>query len=94
MTPLSKHKVNALGTIALVFLWYVALSLISGCAPYVEYQHLSDPRIANDGYDLACVGLSHDKSGLSLSGGVCSNLAPYGGEFLTINARYTIKERQ
>ena len=29
MAPLSKHEVNALGTIALVFLWYVAITLIS-----------------------------------------------------------------
>ena len=64
--------------------------ILSGCAPYVEYQHFSDPKVANDGYDLACAGLSHNKSGLSVSGGICHNLAPNGGEFVTINARYTL----
>ena len=93
MQNITKEERTAIRCFLAVVIFYGLVSALAGCAPYVEYQHLSDPRIANDGYDLACVGLSHDKSGLSVSGGVCSNLAPYGGEFLTINARYTLTNR-
>jgi hypothetical protein len=68
-----------------------AMVVLQGCA-YVEYQHIDATPLDNDkaAYDLVCGGLTHDMDGLSLSGGVCHNL--YGGEFLTINARYTFNQ--
>ena len=62
----------------------LVLLLLSGCAPYVGYTHLSDPRISNDGYDLVCTGVK----GEYLSTGVCKNLAPYGGEFIKVDLEY------
>jgi len=60
------------------------LLFLSGCAPYVGYTHLSDPRIANDGYDLVCAGVK----GEYISTGVCKNLAKNNGEFIKIDVEY------
>ena len=45
---------------------------------------ISDPRIANDGYDLVCTGVK----GEYLSTGVCRNLARNEGEFIKIDLEY------
>ena len=72
------------------FLKYLVISfLLSGCSPFVEYEHLSDPRIANDGYDLLCAG--GETSLVSVS--VCQNVAPHGGQFVKVNARYVWNEK-
>ena len=60
------------------------LLLLSGCSPYVGYTHLSDPRIANDGYDLVCTGVK----GEYLSTGICRNLADNKGEFIKVDLEY------
>lgn len=62
----------------------VVVICLSGCAPYVGYTHLSDPRIANDGYDLVCTGVK----GEYLSTAVCKNLAPNKGEFIKVDLEY------
>jgi hypothetical protein len=56
------------------------LLLLSGCV--VSYQHMSDPRISNDGYDLVCAGLEQDVSQLRLRGDLCANMAPNHGEYV------------
>ena len=60
------------------------LLFLSGCAPYVGYTHLSDPRIANDGYDLVCTGVK----GEYISTGICKNLGHNNGEFIKIDVEY------
>ena len=89
MTTEERHAIKFILT---VMLFYMTVSTLAGCAPYLEYEHLSDPRLNNDGYDLVCAGLSHDYKGLSISGGICHNAAPYGGEFVKINARYLLRK--
>lgn len=54
---------------------------MSGCSPFLEYEHLSDPRIKGDGYDLFCGGLGNDFASV----GVCKNA--HGGEFVKVNVR-------
>ncbi len=58
--------------------------IVSGCAPLLEYEHLSDPRIDNDGIDLICVG-GESGDWLTVSTGVCKNLN--GGEYVKVNVR-------
>ena len=55
-----------------------------GCAPFAEYEHLSDPRIKGDGYDLICLGGIRGER-VEISTGVCKNL--HGGEMVKINMR-------
>lgn len=66
---------------------FIGLFGMASCAPFVEYEHLSDPRIKNDGYDLICAGGEHE-SRLSVSASLCHNLAPNRGEFVKINVKY------
>lgn len=47
---------------------------LAGCSPFLEYQHRSDPRIANDGYDLLCGGLYKGWTHLEVSGAVCKDI--------------------
>ena len=77
--------------LAILVMFVCAVLVVAGCAPYVEYQHLDPTPMDNDNaaYDFLCAGLSHDDK-LSVSAGVCHNVR--GGEFLTINARYTWSE--
>jgi|25BtaG_2_1085352.scaffolds.fasta_scaffold00498_13 hypothetical protein len=58
--------------------------IVSGCAPLLEYEHLSDPRIDNDGIDLICVG-GEGGDRVTVSTGVCKNL--HGGEYVKVNVR-------
>jgi hypothetical protein len=60
--------------------------MMSGCV--ASYQHLSDPRAGNDGYDLLCGGLEYDIRSLRLRGDLCSNVAPNGGEFIHTSVEY------
>ena len=68
----AKRFALALGVWVLVV---VAGFMLIGCAPYAQYQHISRPDVANDGYDLGCVGLEHVTGRLELSGAVCENFA-------------------
>ena len=55
----------------------VLLLLLAGCEhiqPVISYQHQSDPTIANDGYDLACVGVEAGER-LLVRGDVCENFS-------------------
>lgn len=62
---------------------------MTGCV--TSYQHLSDPRIANDGYDLLCGGVETQALGLDLRGDLCQNVAPNGGEFVRVSVEYRWK---
>lgn len=66
------------------------LLLVSGCSlhPYGEYQHISNPRIPNDGLDLVCAGVQHSGN-LELHAGVCKDVTGYRGEYVRVGARYT-----
>lgn len=63
---------------------------LSGCV--TSYQHLSDPRVNNDGYDLVCQGASYDVNSFRFRGNVCKNIAPNGGEFLHTSVEYLWNE--
>lgn len=67
------------------------LLFLTGCSPFVEYEHLSDPRIDNDGYDLICGG-NEGGDRLSASVALCHNMAPEKGEFVKINVKYVLGE--
>ena len=71
----------------------VALTL-AGCGAHTtsSYRHLSDPRIANDGYDLICQGLEVREDRLEASVDICGNIAPAGGEFLLTEITYHWKD--
>lgn len=60
-------------------------SLSTSCAPYVGYTHMSDPRIANDGYDLVCVGGEKGERFL-IDTAVCKDIR--GGEMIKVDVRY------
>ena len=66
-----------------LYLLFMAV-FIAGCAPYVGYTHLSDPRVSSDGYDLVCGGVK----GEYLTAGVCKNMAANGGEFVKLDLEY------
>ena len=74
------------------FFILVAVLLMSGCAPFVEYKHTSDPRIANDGFEHMCGGIVIGESHLTAEGAVCATMRGLdrtGDEFVEIGVRYT-----
>ena len=50
-----------------------------------EYEHLSDPGVSGDGYDLICVGGVGEIATVEVSIAPCKNVN--GGEFIKVNAR-------
>ena len=64
----------------------LAFLALSGCV--TSYRHISDPRIANDGYDLVCGGVETDVGRVRLSGDLCKNVAPRGGERIHVAVQY------
>ena len=62
----------------------IGLYSLSACTPFIEYEHLSDPRIKHDGYDLICGG--GEKEIVSVA--ICKNV--HGGEFVKVNVRKTL----
>ena len=67
-------------------LW--ALLVTTGCTPYASYTHLSDPRIAGDGYDLVCAGGIYRKANFEARTAGCYNAAPLHGEFIKVDISY------
>ncbi len=61
---------------------------LSGCV--TSYHHLSNPTVADDGYDLLCGGWKLG-SKLSAKVSMCKNVAPYGGEFVLVDVEYNWK---
>lgn len=68
-----------------LFAGLVGATLLSGCAPYVGYTHLSDPFVEGDGYDLICAGGELGNK-LRADLGVCKNV--HGGKFARFDLRY------
>lgn len=62
--------------------------LLGGCTPFVSGEHLSDPAIDGDGYDLACLGLKHRDGRLTIKGAGCKNLG--GGNVATASIEYDL----
>ena len=62
--------------------------LLSGCT--ASYKHLSDPRVANDGYDLVCGGVELGKN-ITASIDLCKNI--HGGEFIHAELKYSFIDR-
>ena len=77
-----------------VALFLGSMFLMTGCGslnPYAEYQHLSDPRIAHDGYDLMCGGAQHATRGLTFHAGVCKDVTGTRGEYINAGVRYVME---
>jgi hypothetical protein len=68
----------------------VLLVLLTGCTTSVK--HLSDPRINNDGYTLACGGLEYGEQ-VTVEVAACYNLAPRHGEYVFAEVKYHWNER-
>ena len=67
-----------------------AAALLTGCTPFVGYQHLSDPGIESDGYDLACVGAKYRSGRLMTKGAWCENVR--GGGMVSAAIEYDLIE--
>ena len=69
--------------------------LVSGCAPFVEYEHLSRPNVNDSGHDLFCIGMASTETRVDVSAGLCEDLrTPVNawhekGTFVKANVRYT-----
>jgi hypothetical protein len=46
----------------------------SGCTPFVSYQHLSDPQVSDDGYDMGCMGLKHYEGRFTAKASACHDV--------------------
>ena len=71
--------------------WILVLLALTGCTPYVGYTHLSQPNVANDGYDLMCGGVEWEKRHVRIDGAVCENLAPNHGQYAKVDVRVLIR---
>jgi len=69
----------------------IALILLSGCTPFVEYQHLSQPNVPNDGHEFVCGGIEGEKGNVRVEAAMCENTAPYRGTYGRFGARYLFK---
>ena len=66
---------------------YILLALLmSGCT--TSYQHMSDPTVANDGYDLLCGGVELGNK-LTASVDLCKNVR--GGNYIHAELKYRFK---
>ena len=67
--------------------------VLTGCTPYASYTHLSDPRVAGDGYDLVCAGGIYRKANFEARTAGCYNAAPLHGEFVKVDISYVWEPR-
>ena len=72
---------------------FLFLLLLSGCAPYVGYTHLSQPNIDDDGYDLVCVGAEKELGPLQTDIAACENLASRGGTYAKVDVRVRLGKK-
>ena len=54
---------------------YLILLLLSGCTPFIGYEHLSQPNVQDDGYDLVCGGFEFEKNWFRADVAICENLS-------------------
>ena len=64
----------------------VLIPFLAGCTPYASYTHISDPRIANDGFDYICGGGEKEYKSLTSSVGVCKDIR--GSEVVKVEVKY------
>jgi len=76
-----------------VALFVGSMFLMAGCTPFVAYEHLSQPNVNDDGYDLGCFGVEHDRGRLGLEGAICENFAnSHTDTFAKINVKVRLSE--
>ena len=65
----------------------------TGCV--ASYTHLDPTPLDNDGaaYDLLCGEVEKNIASVRLRGGLCSNVASNGGEFLRLSVEYRFDPR-
>ena len=89
-TPREWWKTIAIAVVSFVLI-LVGLQLM-GCAPMVEYRHMSDPRESDDGYDLVCAG-GTTTGNLEMYTSVCKDVTGYRGEYVQVGARYVWRDQ-
>lgn len=68
------------------------LLLLSGCTPFIGYEHLSQPNVSNDGYDLICGGVELQKGRYRADAAICENLAWRQSTYAKLEGRILIGE--
>ena len=68
----------------------VTLLALTGCElqPVFSYQHQSDPRIANDGYDFVCAGVETNLNNFRLRTDACKDLSGFKKEAMRASVEY------
>jgi len=80
------------GTVVVLILIVGILAALSGCTPYLAYDHASDPGIRGDGWDLACIGgKAYIDSRMTAKAGWCQNVR--GGNMAEIRVEYDLLEK-
>jgi len=54
---------------------YLILLFLGGCTPFLGYEHLSQPNVEDDGYDLVCGGVEVEKGMFRGDVAICENLS-------------------
>ena len=70
-----------------MFTRLLILLLLSGCTPFIGYEHLSQPNVNDDGYDLICAGAEVEKGRFRGDASICENLARNRGTYGKIESR-------
>jgi hypothetical protein len=67
------------------------LLLLSGCTTSV--RHLSDPSVAEDGFNLVCAGIEQDDYVFTMALDVCHNVSGIRGEYVFAEVKYHWRKR-
>ena len=67
--------------------------ILSGCTPFVEYEHLDPTPLSMDGmaYDFLCLGTEHNKDKISIGIAGCKNMHSVGGQYLKGNIKVRLR---
>ena len=68
------------------------IPLLSGCV--ASYQHFSDPRVANDGYDLMCLGAEITRYQITARIDACQGIGPYSEQMMHTSLEWRPHIRQ
>ena len=66
---------------------YLILLLLTGCTPFIGYEHLSQPNVKGDGYDLICLGVEAERGRFRGDLAMCENIASNRGTYGKIEGR-------
>lgn len=87
----AKRLILALGIWAVIIAVGVALVGCAPVQPFAEYEHLSQPNVADDGYDLGCLGVETNYDRVRLSAAACENFARGSTDtFAKLNVRVNL----